>query len=221
MIIKYFDITLKRICYEDIEEIRYWRNTDKIKSKMEFRNHISKKMQQQWFKKINDINFYLYLVIIVEGKKIGLIHAKDFSCDNTEAGMFIWDDNYINSHVPVVVSLALTDWAFFFLGNTHIYCKMLRSNKHAIVYNQKLGYKLCKNQQNKENQLYKLTLEDYQQLAFPLRNLIGKIYNKEESTINMLLELEDKTNGVGDFILEHFKIIHNSNCPVKFNVQYI
>ena len=42
-----YGVTLKRVTEHDIEEIRYWRNQPFIRNTMQFRKHITKKMQQE------------------------------------------------------------------------------------------------------------------------------------------------------------------------------
>ena len=56
-----YGVTLKRVTEHDIEEIRYWRNQPFIRNTMQFRKHITKKMQQEWFQSINNkYNYWQY-----------------------------------------------------------------------------------------------------------------------------------------------------------------
>src|SRR4051812_19019487 len=104
MIIKQYDLSLIRLRQEHIEEVRHWRNAEKIKSRMEYREHITSEMQSSWFDKVNDIQHFLYLMISIGDKNVGIIHMNEFIDCKTEIGMFIWNDEYLNSHIPVLAS---------------------------------------------------------------------------------------------------------------------
>src|ERR1051325_5452442 len=117
MIINYFDVALTRLREDHLEELRFWRNSDFIRSRMYYREHITAEMQIKWFQEVNNINKHLYMMISVSGKNIGLCNGKDICSDHSEGGMFIWENSYMNSHVPVVVSVCLSDFIFYFMGN--------------------------------------------------------------------------------------------------------
>ena len=76
MIIKKFGITFKRLEKNDIELLRQWRNAPSISQYMEYREHITPEMQEEWFESVNNNN-NLYFIIEYKGKKIGPTNGKD------------------------------------------------------------------------------------------------------------------------------------------------
>jgi len=71
MVVKQYDLSLIRLRQEYIEEVRQWRNSEKIRSRMEYREFITAEMQEKWFKKVSDIRHFLYLMIHTHQKISG------------------------------------------------------------------------------------------------------------------------------------------------------
>jgi len=220
MIIKAFDISFVRLKHEHIEELRQWRNSGKIRSRMEYREYISPAMQEKWFKEVDNISTYLYFVIFYKEKSIGIVHAKDWSGNTSDGGMFFWDDEFVNSHLPVLTSITFTDIHFYLWHNTEAYCRMLKNNKQAINFNTSFGYKLCPGQEANENQLYKLIFEDYEMKAPPIRSMLAKIYRNSDRTIFIELEKEDMENGVAAAFEKYYADYSGKKSPVQFQLVY-
>jgi len=128
--------------------------------------------------------------------------------------MFIWDDEYLNSHIPVLASSVMGYFNFNFLHNSFALCKMLRSNTRAIDYNKRFGYKICEGQEKEENQLYKLSREDYKTHATTGRSMLRKIYRDMDDSIVVELDEEDKANGVKEFIEKYYSKSSSENALV-------
>lgn len=158
-----YGITLRRLTEDKIEMVRQWRNDPKIQQYMEFKDYITPEMQAAWFKRINNDNNY-YFIIVYEGKEVGLINVKDVDYEQKtgEPGIFIYDDEYLNSDVAIRASLCRDDFIWEVLKLEKLYIHVMRDNIRAIKYNSLRGYKLVANQETVENQLYVLTYEDAQ-----------------------------------------------------------
>jgi UDP-4-amino-4,6-dideoxy-N-acetyl-beta-L-altrosamine N-acetyltransferase len=157
-----YGIILKRLTEEDLELLRNWRNDPKIVKQMNYKEYITPEMQQKWYSGINNRHNY-YFIIVVDGKKIGLANLKDIDYNHKimEAGLFIYDDDYLGTLVPFQVVLAKYDFGFLDLGMETCFGHVLRSNTNAIRFNASLGYELKPGQENEEHQLYILTKERY------------------------------------------------------------
>ena len=157
-----YGVTLSRLTEDKIELVRNWRNDPKIAQYMEFKDYITPEMQLNWFKKINNDSNYFF-IIESEGKEIGLINVKDIDCDKFkgEAGIFIYDDDCLNSTISFQATLCLYDYCFETLKVKQLSAHILNDNKRAIKFNKMIGFKILQNQEHVNNQLYLLTYEDY------------------------------------------------------------
>lgn len=150
---------LKKITIDDIETIRQWRNNPKISQFMNFRDEITKEMQLKWYQSIDNINNY-YFMIIKNNVKIGLTEVKkiNYKTFTAEAGIFIFEDKFLNATISYESILLLMNFAFENLMIKQLNIQVLESNKRAIRFNKSLGYK-----PNTElgSNWYTLTKNDY------------------------------------------------------------
>ena len=177
--INQYGVTLKRITEEDIELLRYWRNQQSVKMYMDYRENITPEMQKKWFASVNN-KFNYYFIIEFEGKKVGLINAKNFSYNDGfgEGGIFIWDQYYINSFAAVFSTLCVLNFVFFKVKLCKLSrARILRDNDRAIHYNQVIGYKLLAGQEDVVNQLYELSMDDYIKNAAKLNKAAEMLNN--------------------------------------------
>lgn len=157
-----YGVTLIRLTEDKIEQIRNWRNDPKITQYMEFKGYITPEMQLNWFRKINNVNNF-YFIIEYRGKDIGLINIRDIDYEKLEgeAGIYIYDDECLNSTISFQASFCLYDYCFEELKLIRTIAHILKDNKRAIKYNKMIGYRISENQENINNQLYFLNKIDY------------------------------------------------------------
>lgn len=197
MIVKQYGVTYKRVQESDIELIRYWRNRDFIRNTMQFQEYITPFMQKEWFKKINN-PFNYYFIVEYEEKKIGLINCKDTNEQRVaEGGIFLWDQSYWNTMIPAYASLTMLEVVFEEIksGDTSV-ITVLKSNTHALQFNQLLGYQIY----YEDEKVYKLklTLDDYFKKTYRLKRAAQISVGKEKSQLKIIAEpsslLDDKVN---------------------------
>jgi hypothetical protein len=170
LILQQFDVRLIRLSQEDLELVRNWRNAAHVVNQMIYREYITEEMQQNWFETINNSSNY-YFIIEFEGKKVGLINAKNYSETNGfgEGGIFIGEKEYEHSFAAVYASLTLLNFVFYMMDSISISrIRILKENLRAVQYNKLLGYQLLPNQENEENQLFELSKERYKKQGLKL-----------------------------------------------------
>lgn len=175
MVIHGYGISLLRLRHADIGLLREKRNLQAIRDRMEYREEITPAMQEEWFARINNIHNN-YFLIEYRGEKIGLISGADIDWEKKETrngGIFIWEESFWNTAVPLSASLLLTDISFI-LGFERTYVRVLRDNEKAIAFNRMLGYRLVDENDTAYNQLYVLTREAYEQKTARLREALRK-----------------------------------------------
>jgi RimJ/RimL family protein N-acetyltransferase len=175
--IRKYGLVLQRIKTEHIEMLREWRNDPKIKKHMFFQAMITAEMQQQWYESINNDQNY-YFIIYIDTVPCGLISISsiDFENKNAFAGLFIYDDKYLGTDVPVRASLSILDIFFGFTNIESIYAKVRDSNIVAHLYNTSLGFKRIKKIELGQGYEYCLKRENYFQSTQLLHNATLKLY---------------------------------------------
>ena len=205
-------ISLKRLTADDIELLRQWRNSSEVARFMEYRETISPEMQKEWFKSVDNLDNFYY-IIIYEGQKIGLLYEKKISSEDdikTESGMFIADTAYYDTFIPLFASIIMIELNMFTMGGKESYIRILDDNQRSIEYNKNLGYVLCEGQEGIYNQLYVLTRENFIKKTRKLRQAIVKIMGGDNKTY-LVIEKEDYVSGLGQFVENNVK---NSGFPV-------
>ena len=171
MRVEQYGITYDRITVKDIELIRYWRNQSFIRSQMQFNKYITPSMQLSWFDSINNPYNY-YFLIEYEGKKIGLINCKDTEPNSriAEGGIFIWDNTYWGTPIPVFASLSMLEAVFevFQTGDASV-ITVKRDNKRALEFNRLLGYEVDKQNFNSDFVKMNLTIKRYFEVSSKLK----------------------------------------------------
>lgn len=174
MIIIRYDIRLIRIEEHHLELVRYWRNADKISRVMEFRQYITQNMQWQWFQSLELLRDF-YFIIEYKERYIGLIHLAKINwlSSTGQSGLFIWNDHYVGSPIPVMASINLLDTFFYFFSLQKIQAKVKRDNSTAISYNIGLGFQEMSDAENKTFLIMQLTKERYENAAITIKELLG------------------------------------------------
>ena len=140
-----YGLTLERLQKTQTELIRQWRNDRKISKFMFYKGDITPEMQREWFDSIdNEQNFFF--VIHHKNMPVGLINISSIDWENKTAytGLFIYDDKFLASDVPVMASLAMLDIFFLLFDIQSVYAKVKGNNKTAHNYNSSLGFSRTK-----------------------------------------------------------------------------
>lgn len=173
-----YGVTLQPLTHDKIELVRRWRTDPKISQYMEYRGEITPEMQECWFQKISRSGSDFFFLMVVDGKEIGLINVKDVDWDKKtgETGIFIWDDDYLNSDYGIRFVIAIHDFSFEQLGLESLHGHTLAGNKRANRLNKAMGYVVASGQEKVDNKAYLLKKEDYYIKTEPLRALLDKQY---------------------------------------------
>ncbi len=171
MMITRYGITLERMEAHHAELVRQWRNDPKIAKFMFYKGEITPAMQSEWFTSIdNEQNFFF--VIHYNNSPAGLINISSIDWENKTAytGLFIYDDKFLTSDVPVMASLAMLDIFFLLFDLQLVYAKVKGNNSVAHQYNSSLGFTRTKKIEFGLGYEYMLQKELYLLEAKQIRN---------------------------------------------------
>lgn len=194
-----FGITLRRITIDDIEMVRNARNA--VRHLMDFQEYITQEMQLKWFNSINNPNNFYY-IIEYQNESVGLIHEKNVSIEpgvkyeDSEGGIFLFDEKYYSSPAPVLAALTLIEKGFYIFGDTESIIHIMKGNDAAVRFNQDLGYVLCEGQENKTKQKYILTKERFEEKTNKLRKAAIRL-SKSDNCCVAVFSKEDYETGLG------------------------
>ena len=166
-----YGITLERLQPAHAEMVRNWRNDPKIQQFMFYKGEITATMQKEWFASIdNEQNFFF--VIIYKQAPVGLINISSIDWENKTAytGLFIYEEKFWGSDVPVMASLAMLDVFFILFDIQSAYAKVKGNNMVAHNYNSSLGFSRTKKIEYGLGYEYMLQKEIYLLETKELRN---------------------------------------------------
>jgi UDP-4-amino-4,6-dideoxy-N-acetyl-beta-L-altrosamine N-acetyltransferase len=196
-----YGIILNRLRIDDIELVRHWRNSPQITQFMEYREYITPEMQQQWFESVDNFENF-YFIIEYQGKKIGLINSSKIEWDtvSSEGGIFLWDEDYYETFVPVWASLCLLESTYFVMGAGRSVIKTLRDNERAKKLNLHLGYELMPGQEEEFNQSYILSRDSFIKHSHKLARAASMLAGPENNLHLLYFDKEDIISGLAGFM---------------------
>jgi len=185
-------ICLHRLEQNQLELVRHWRNHKAVAQHMEYREYISKEMQDNWFAKINTLAHFFF-VIEHNDTLLGLINTSniDYKAGTADTGLFVWHEDYLGSHIPVLASMAMLDVVFYGLGLKKVFAKVKYQNSEALNYNTALGFRHITPDTNKQFGRYELTPQLYETHASDLIKATYKLFGnttKIECSVNIPLD---------------------------------
>jgi UDP-4-amino-4,6-dideoxy-N-acetyl-beta-L-altrosamine N-acetyltransferase len=219
MKIKKHGITLIRLTELDLELLRKWRNNEEVRKYMNFQSYITPEKQKDWFKSINNQNNFYYIVEY-NGDKIGLVNDKNIDWDKktAEGGLFIWDKRYLNSTIPLKVSILMLELAYTLLGWNKTYIKVRKDNPRAVKYNEKLGYVKVDSEENLD--FYTMELE--RNRFFENFNNIQRLISPDlkDQKIVLVFEEIDDLNGTREAVEKIFTLAPKDVDTNKIEIHY-
>lgn len=168
---------------------------------MEFREYITPEQQLEWFRSVDNFENFYY-IIEYHDKDIGLINSSKIEWDtvSSEGGIFLWDEHYYETFVPVWASLCLLETSFYIFGAGKSVIKTLRDNERAKKLNTHLGYVLQPGQEEVVNQIYVMTASSFKLHAARLIKAARLLVGDDHWGHQLFFDREDIRTGLADFV---------------------
>ena len=170
MIIEKYNVSLRRLVKTDLELVRLERNSPAIRTRMFYQKEITEADQEKWFESIDNAMHY-YFVIEAKGKRVGLLNGNIRSLEEgtIEAGIFIWDQQFLASRTAVASALCVLDFHFCLMDMKEIFIEVRTDNQKAIGFNEYLGFKRFKEEHEEGRVWLFLKKENYLKHTAKLR----------------------------------------------------
>ncbi len=160
--LKGYGVTLRPLTHADIEMVRCWRNDPRIARYMHFRDTITREMQEEWFRSINN-DRHAFFIVEIGDEPVGMTEYKNIDLveGKAEGGIFIHKEEYRNGLYPFAVIAIKHVYGFNTLGLRELYSYVLDNNKRAIRFNETIGYVPARTVRQGNKRLYILTKERF------------------------------------------------------------
>ena len=141
-----FNVLLKPLQLDDLEQIRLWRNSPQVSNQMLDQREISAEQQQSWFERICADQRQMQFVIYYKNQQVGACNLKSPTAltvtesEAVETGFYLGEAKYRGTILAFFAALALNQYAFEQLGIKQLQAQVKSSNSAALRFNQQLGY---------------------------------------------------------------------------------
>ena len=141
-----FNVQLKPLRAEDLDQLRLWRNSPEVSSQMLDQTEISPERQKLWFERVSSDRRQMQFVIYYKNQQVGACNLKSptaltvAECDSLETGFYLGEAKYRGTILAFFAALALNQYAFEQLGIKLLKAQVKSSNSAALRFNQQLGY---------------------------------------------------------------------------------
>jgi RimJ/RimL family protein N-acetyltransferase len=152
---------IRAIEFDDIQLLRYWRNLDHVRVRMEMSNSIEVEEQRRWFERIN-ADTSKHFIYSLGVRDIGSININNINYDEKSfmGGIFCGDSSFLNHWINVWACIKIYNHAFNDLDLKTAFATIIKDNKVAISLNKSLGYIYTKDKEN-DIGIYVLSKEEY------------------------------------------------------------
>ncbi len=209
-------LVIERLKEKDIELVRKWRNSDKIRKNMLYQEIITPEQQLKWFHSINNFN-NLYFIVEYKNRKVGLVNIKDIDWEKRtgEAGVFMMERDLSAALIPVAGALSISELVVGVFGFKRLYAKVRKDNKTMQKLNALFGYKKVENtnSEHDEYDLYYITPDSYNKHSRKWVKLINTM-GFDTGKLRFIMEPGDYEN---DFGLQMEKLLNDS--VINFNIE--
>lgn len=140
---------IRKLEWDDIQLLRFWRNSDSIRSNMIMTDQIERCTQRKWFKNL-DKKRVSYFIYSLGARDVGCVNLTNINIEKKtfEGGIFCGDLNYHGHWINVWACIQLYNYAFHDLKLDMSYATILMTNRSALSLNKSLGYELIAQNDN-------------------------------------------------------------------------
>lgn len=142
-----YGIELRPVRHDDIELLRQWRNSDRVREQMHDQSIISSEQQEAWFLAIQHRFHEAYWVVYCQGVPTGMLCIKGKeklgSESEVDVGMYTGTPPSPVKHSLLGFAMALMQMSIVFdtLALGSISMEVKASNENALKFNRLLGYR--------------------------------------------------------------------------------
>lgn len=141
-----FNVVLKPLQMQDLEQLRLWRNSPEISSQMLDQTAISAEQQQSWFERVRSDQRQMQFVIYYKNQAVGACNLKSTTdsavaeCGSLYTGFYLGEPKYRGTLLAFFAALTLNQYCFDQRAVKSLKALVKQTNKTALRFNEQLGY---------------------------------------------------------------------------------
>ncbi|WP_085992719.1 UDP-4-amino-4,6-dideoxy-N-acetyl-beta-L-altrosamine N-acetyltransferase [Oceanobacillus senegalensis] len=134
---------LKPVCFDELQVILNWRNSERIKSWMYTDHQISWKEHVEWFHNVQEDPSKRVLVLHGKGRPLGVVNFTDIQKRNARCywGFYIGDEKAPKGSGTIMGILAL-DKIFHEMQINKVCSEVIATNQASYRFHQKFGFEM-------------------------------------------------------------------------------
>ena len=177
---------LRKIKESDLEQLRLWRNSEFVRSKMISREEISKSEQIRWFENRDESIRLDFIIEDKNGNSIGSAYLFDIDQKHKHAewGFYLGSEDFTKGGYALEAMILLYKYGFEELNLKKVYCRTLSSNPKVVQLHKTFGLNqegILKNHYLLDNQwvdvhFMSLFKTEYQKKCEKIEKLISRFY---------------------------------------------
>lgn len=137
-------IYLRKMTYEDTEDIIRWRNSDIVRPRFIYQKLFTRQSHENWIKTMVDTGKVVQMIICMEGsnRPIGSVYIRDIDHDHHkgEYGIFIGEKEGLSKGFGTQAAKLMIAYAFEELKLHRLFLRVFADNAAAIKSYEKAGF---------------------------------------------------------------------------------
>lgn len=135
-------ISIKKISYEDTDDIVRWRNSELVRKNFIFREFFTREIHENWMRTQVDTGKVVQFIIYENDRKVGSVYLRDIDKKNDKAefGIFIGEEDCLGRGIGPESARLILNYGFDELKLNKIYLRVLAKNIRAIKSYEKIGF---------------------------------------------------------------------------------
>jgi len=124
------------------QEVRIWRNSEKISQFMYSSHQISDSEHQNWLKSLLSNPYTKSFIVFSNDNPIGLANYTNYNKTHqtVDWGFYVYDENALNAGTGAIVEYLFIDYLFENLDIHKINCEVLSTNPAVVKLHKRFGF---------------------------------------------------------------------------------
>lgn len=137
------DIILKKMTFDDIEQVRIWRNSEEVSKYMYTSDNITIEQQLEWFNKIDSDDTCRYFIIMYNNKMLGVASITGISkaLDSCYWAFYLGDTSIRGAGIGSKVEYNILRYVFEELKLNKLRCEVFVNNDMVINMHESFGFR--------------------------------------------------------------------------------